>query len=200
VGHLGAGAFYVEGWVVTERANPFVIEHGWCEVNGAVVDPSYTSYVGPYAPPVAYFAGARFDAQEAAAALARESLPIVWSRDNGAHEDAFAAAWREASRRAHHEAPPGTRVVHCRREPCDVFIGRPSKWAVPLHVERDGTREEVIAKFRHWFIRQPGLLRDVWSLRGKVLGCACTPLPCHGDVLADLADSSDDPQPALFIS
>ena len=46
----------------------------------------------------------------------------------------------------------------------------------------------MIEKFRRWFIRQPSLLREVWTLRGMALGCDCKPLPCHGDVLAELAD------------
>ena len=33
---------------------------------------------------------------------------------------------------------------------------------------------------------------DVLQLRGKVLGCHCKPLACHGDVLADYLNSLDD--------
>jgi hypothetical protein len=79
-------------------------------------------------------------------------------------------------------------VVHCRRAPYDVYIGRPSKWGNPFVVGRDGTRKAVIAKYRAWLLRQPELLAAVVpELQGKVLGCWCTPLPCHGDVLAALA-------------
>ncbi|MBI4514499.1 MAG: DUF4326 domain-containing protein [Deltaproteobacteria bacterium] len=86
------------------------------------------------------------------------------------------------------EPRPKTRVVHCRREPADVFIGRPSKWGSPFHIGRDGSRAEVVDKFRQWLIRQPLLLRDLRALRGMALGCDCAPEPCHGDVLAELAD------------
>jgi hypothetical protein len=42
----------------------------------------------------------------------------------------------------------GEHVVHCKREPYDVYIGRPSKWGNPFQIGRDGTRDEVIAKYR----------------------------------------------------
>ena len=37
-----------------------------------------------------------------------------------------------------------TRVVHCKRAPFDIYIGRPSKWANPFVIGRDGNREQVI--------------------------------------------------------
>jgi hypothetical protein len=188
VGYLGSHAEYVEGWVVTSRTEPFVIEHGWCEVDGHIVDPSYTPRVNPYGPPIAYFRGMRFTVRQAGLALSRRRLPMAWSYENGAYRNAFEAAWRYAAQSQGHEPRPRTQVVNCRRDACDVFIGRPSKWAGPFFIGRDGTRQELIAKYHDWILRQPGILHDVWSLRGKVLGCDCAPLPCHGDVLAALAD------------
>lgn len=80
-----------------------------------------------------------------------------------------------------------TGVVHCRREPCDIYIGRPSRWGNPFKVGRDGAREEVIAKYRTYVLSRPDLVAVLPDLRGKVLGCWCAPEPCHGDVLAELA-------------
>lgn len=80
-----------------------------------------------------------------------------------------------------------TRVVHCKREKYDVYIGRPSKWGNPFTIGKDGTREQVIAKYRKWLKTQSHLLASLSELRGKVLGCWCSPLACHGDVLAKLA-------------
>jgi hypothetical protein len=54
---------------------------------------------------------------------------------------------------------------------------------------QDGTRAEVIAKFEEWLMEQPELLAKVVELKGKRLGCWCAPLPCHGDVLARLAEA-----------
>ncbi len=82
-----------------------------------------------------------------------------------------------------------TTVVHCKREHADVYIGRPSKWGNPFKIGRDGDRAQVIAKYREWLSHQPQLLAQLPELRGKRLGCWCKPLPCHGDVLAELADA-----------
>lgn len=78
------------------------------------------------------------------------------------------------------------RVVHSKRDAYDVYIGRPSKWGNPFVVGKDGSREEVISKYRAWILEQPELLRSLWEIEGKVLGCWCAPEKCHGDVLVDL--------------
>jgi Domain of unknown function (DUF4326) len=91
------------------------------------------------------------------------------------------------------------RVVHCRREPYDVYIGRAvpsyglraSKWANPFRIDRDGTREEVIAKYERWLRSRPELIAALPELRGRVLGCWCAPEGCHGDVLARLANDEE---------
>ncbi len=49
-------------------------------------------------------------------------------------------------------------VVHCKREPYDTYIGRPGPYGNPFTIGRDGTREEVIAKYRAWISDQPELL------------------------------------------
>ncbi len=39
-----------------------------------------------------------------------------------------------------------TRVLYCKKEPYDVYVGRPSKWGNPFVIGRDGRRGEVIRK------------------------------------------------------
>lgn len=78
-----------------------------------------------------------------------------------------------------------TTVVNCRRDPYDIFIGRPGKWGNPFKIGLQGTREEVIARFRDYFLASPHL-KDIEELRGKRLGCYCKPKACHGDVLLEL--------------
>ena len=80
------------------------------------------------------------------------------------------------------------RVVHCKREAYDVYIGRPSKWGNPFAIGKDGTREQVIAKYRQWLIKQTVLMAALPELTGKTLGCWCAPQACHGDVLVELAN------------
>jgi hypothetical protein len=192
VRHLGEGACYVEGWVVVHRADPLVIEHGWCEVDGRIIDPTYTPYVSTLEPPLAYHPGLRFDVLAAESAAHERTLPIAKVRRTLEYETAFDVAWLDASRRVAREPSGPTRVVNCRREVSDVFIGRPSKWSGPYHFGRDGSRADVLAKYHQWLIRQPLLLREVFRLRGLALGCDCAPEPCHGDVLAELADAGTE--------
>lgn len=92
-----------------------------------------------------------------------------------------------------------TTVVHCRVKPYDIYIGRETRmhtddgWGNPFAIGRDGDRSQVIAKYRLWILTQPKLLARLPDLRGKVLGCWCSPLACHGDVLAEMADALDVP-------
>jgi hypothetical protein len=78
------------------------------------------------------------------------------------------------------------KVVHCKREKYDVYIGRPSKWGNPFTIGNDGTREEVIKKYREYILSKKSLLLCLPELKGKILGCWCSPKPCHGDVLIEL--------------
>lgn len=83
-----------------------------------------------------------------------------------------------------------TTVVNKRRQKYDVYIGRPSKWGNQFVIGLDGNRKEVIQKYNDWIKTQPRLLRAIKKeLKGKVLGCFCHPLACHGDVLAKIANS-----------
>ncbi len=84
-----------------------------------------------------------------------------------------------------------TTVVHCKKEPYDVYIGRGSKWGNPFKIGIDGTREDVIAKYCDYIAARPDLLNAVGELKGKILGCWCKPLACHGDVLAELAENQN---------
>jgi hypothetical protein len=78
-------------------------------------------------------------------------------------------------------------VVNRRTDAFDVYVGRPSKWGNPFKVGRDGDRATVIRRYEDWLRTQPQLMAALPELRGKVLGCWCAPLACHGEVLARLA-------------
>lgn len=81
-------------------------------------------------------------------------------------------------------------VVHLKRSPYDVRIDRTTEWGNPYRIGVDGTREEVVAKYRADLMENPTrILLARLHLRGKVLGCWCAPEACHGDVLAELANS-----------
>ncbi|MFF2044191.1 DUF4326 domain-containing protein [Kitasatospora sp. NPDC058170] len=79
-----------------------------------------------------------------------------------------------------------------------VYVGRPMHrggWQLagsPLHCPfrpgPDLTRAQMLVRYRAHLLARPELLALVPALRGRRLGCWCAPLPCHADVLADLAD------------
>ncbi|MEU0408509.1 DUF4326 domain-containing protein [Streptomyces griseorubiginosus] len=95
----------------------------------------------------------------------------------------------------------GPRLEHA---PADlVYVGRRwtmGGWDLPRHPlynpfaydtatrRRDGTRAEVMAKYRAYLLERPDLLALLPGLRGRALACWCAPEPCHADVLAELAD------------
>lgn len=81
-----------------------------------------------------------------------------------------------------------TQVVHCKKDSYDVYIGRGSKWGNPYIIGRDGRRGDVIDEYRCHLLRSPELIIALPELYQKVLGCFCKPLPCHGDILAELVD------------
>jgi hypothetical protein len=62
-------------------------------------------------------------------------------------------------------------------------IRNSSKWRNRFKIGRDGTRDEVVTKYRAWLLQQPELMAALPELRGRDLICWCAPLPCHTDVL-----------------
>ena len=94
-------------------------------------------------------------------------------------------------------------VVHCKKEPYDVYIGRPSKWGNPFTHIKDGktlaknivdTREAAIRSYFLWITKGDGrhLLKDLDELKNKTLGCWCKPNSCHGDVLVYLLKQKEE--------
>ena len=87
-----------------------------------------------------------------------------------------------------------SKVVHNKKEPFDVYIGRPSKWGNPFSHQagtlakfKVSSRDEAVAKFEEYLLASD-LMKDLHELKGKVLGCWCAPLSCHGDVLVKWAN------------
>jgi hypothetical protein len=96
-----------------------------------------------------------------------------------------------------------TTVVNVRDGvPYDVYIGRrvyrgkyrldESKWANPYRLRRGASLAErlaAIARYRDEHLpAHPELGAAVPELHDKTIACWCAPLPCHGDVLAELAE------------
>ena len=81
-----------------------------------------------------------------------------------------------------------SKVVHCKKEPYDIYIGRPSKWGNPFMIGKDGNRQDVVEKHMFWLIEQKELVDSIDELYGKTIGCFCAPSRCHGDNLKKLAE------------
>lgn len=85
------------------------------------------------------------------------------------------------------------RVLNKRSDqipPDAVYVGRPSKYGNPWRAGRDGTREEVVARYKQWLMSYPARVREIqFELQGKDLACWCTPLLCHAEVLLRVANS-----------
>lgn len=81
-------------------------------------------------------------------------------------------------------------VVHCQKAPYDVLVDRSTEWGNPFRIGRDGTRAEVLLKYRKWLPEHPEIIEAAKEqLRGKTLGCWCAPEACHADILAEVANS-----------
>jgi hypothetical protein len=83
-------------------------------------------------------------------------------------------------------------------------VDRTSRWGNPFEIGRDGTREQVIQKYRDWFLTgtelkkvgryivNPRRLRDrLDELRGFNLACCRPELPCHADFLLEQASQPE---------
>lgn len=71
--------------------------------------------------------------------------------------------------------------------PHAVRIDRSTKWGNPFIIRRGKSRKFVIDEYRD-YLHTSGLAEQIKELRGKDLACWCKPLPCHGDVLLELAN------------
>jgi hypothetical protein len=92
-----------------------------------------------------------------------------------------------------------TKVVNKYAEPYDVYIGRGSIWGNPFS-HKTGTlaqfivssREESISKYYEYFLNKvkndEEFRNKTLALKGKVLGCFCKPLPCHGDIIVQFLE------------
>lgn len=73
-----------------------------------------------------------------------------------------------------------------------VYIGRPTQWGNPFIMtdNKMETRELSIKMYAGWIKKNPTLISAAMKdLRGKDLVCFCAPLPCHGDILIQIANS-----------
>jgi hypothetical protein len=96
-----------------------------------------------------------------------------------------------------------TQVVHVNKAPFDVYIGRAyrdqpaSLFQNPFKIGPDGSRQQVIEKYRQYAKDSPVIQQALEALRGKTLGCWCKPDACHGDVLVEMLEGKIEPPSQL---
>ncbi len=100
------------------------------------------------------------------------------------------------------------KVLNKRRDiipPDAIYVGRPSKWGNPMTVKElkrlfpEDTMQELNEKAVGWYreylaedarMHDDSLIKQAQAeLYGKDLVCWCAPLPCHADVLLELANA-----------
>lgn len=73
-----------------------------------------------------------------------------------------------------------------------VLIDRRTTFGNPFKIGKDGDRQEVVDKYRDYFNKRlktdEQFCQSVCSLKGCILGCWCTPLLCHGDIIVEWLD------------
>ena len=69
-----------------------------------------------------------------------------------------------------------------------IYVGRPSKWGNPFPISKAIPREMSISLYSGYLKHNPGLLKFLDELKGKDLVCWCAPLPCHADILLEVAN------------
>jgi len=83
-------------------------------------------------------------------------------------------------------------VVNVMKDSADIYIGR-GKGSIFGNPFASLSRPEAIREYRRWFRIRLGadvaFLATVLGMRGKRLGCFCTPLACHGDVIANFVNT-----------
>lgn len=86
------------------------------------------------------------------------------------------------------------RRVNGQKVEWDIYIGRPyknlngSKWSNPFTAEDIPDAGLRAAKYEQYLFNRPSLLKHIPELVGKKLSCWTAPEPCHGDILAELAN------------
>ena len=69
-----------------------------------------------------------------------------------------------------------------------VYVGRHSPFGNPYRIGADGTRSQVIEKYRRWLWRQietGAITRERLAIMKDVpaLVCWCAPKACHGEIV-----------------
>jgi hypothetical protein len=83
-------------------------------------------------------------------------------------------------------------LVNRHKGEFDIYIGRGTIWGNPHPIDlgQGISRLVSIEMYREHLYEciEDGriTINDILSLSGKRIGCSCTPLPCHGNVIIEV--------------
>lgn len=76
------------------------------------------------------------------------------------------------------------------------FPKKSSEFHNPFKIGKDGTREEVLEKYKNYITdklkNNNQLVEELIKLKNKNLGCWCYPEKCHGNILLELIKQYTD--------
>ena len=75
-----------------------------------------------------------------------------------------------------------------------IWVDRQGPWGNPFKIGRDGERSNVLTDFEDAARKNPMFVMELWRLKDQTLACWCDPLPCHGWLLAFLANCTWEEQ------
>lgn len=88
-----------------------------------------------------------------------------------------------------------TRIVNMWKEKCQEPIGRPTPFGNPYRINADRDRDKVVELYREYFYKRieedEAFKKAIEGLKGKVLGCFCKPLACHGDIICEYLEGKE---------
>lgn len=84
-------------------------------------------------------------------------------------------------------------VVDVRKDNYDVYIGRgkSSVFGNPYRMSAKYNRLYVISAYIDYLMKTPVVLKEILTLKGKKLGCYCSPELCHGDAIVWLLEHAE---------
>jgi hypothetical protein len=91
-----------------------------------------------------------------------------------------------------------TSIVNLKYDTYDVYIGRGSIWGNPFSHKNDTkalfkvkSRKDALNCYKEWILNGEGqfLLDHLNDIEGKILGCYCKPMNCHGDILVEIINN-----------
>ena len=94
------------------------------------------------------------------------------------------------------------KVVHCKKDKYDVYVGRPTFWGNPWTHKDNTTADfnvcssgDAVQCFKDWLYgtkftdilqdKRQKIIDNIHTLQNKTIACWCSPESCHRDILLE---------------